>query len=128
MSEFESAPDSAVLPPLEEVFGEDAVADVDLAAMLEIAFDPSTPDPDGDLVPDDGEVSSDVSLEDFADDATTDPSEAPEAYEGEVSEEPLPADDLAGQDDVDELPLVEDLPDLDEDFGEAPYDDGLSGL
>lgn len=69
MNDADFANDQAILPPLGQLYGEDAHHEIDLAAMLEVAFDPATPAPEGDLIP---EASpEEVDLGDFDDDATS---------------------------------------------------------
>ncbi|QGU01401.1 hypothetical protein CKALI_02560 [Corynebacterium kalinowskii] len=94
--------DTAVLPPLEQLYGEDALpSDFDLEAMLAIATDPETPAPEGDLVPE----TEDSGFEDadpFAegpemDDLHADLGMEPDFHE-DPTEDPFIADDPAMDD------------------------------
>ncbi|QFQ01932.1 hypothetical protein CUROG_02715 [Corynebacterium urogenitale] len=69
MNDADFAHDHAVLPPLEQLYGEETQYEIDLKAMPAVAFDPATPAPEGELIPDAGV--GEVDLAEFADDATS---------------------------------------------------------
>lgn len=75
MNDADFAHDHAVLPPLEQLYGEETQYEIDLEAMLAVAFDPATPAPEGELIPDAGV--GEVDLAEFADDATSPSDPAP---------------------------------------------------
>lgn len=89
MPEFE---ETVALPPFETLFGLPAPSPDALDRMIEIAVDPSTPDPGDGLIPDDSAATADadIDLSDFSD--------SPESAETESTEsidaaEELPLDD-----------------------------------
>lgn len=69
MNDADFAHDHAVLPPLEQLYGEETQYEIDLKAMPAVAFDPATPAPEGELIPD--AETGEVELAEFADDATS---------------------------------------------------------
>lgn len=76
MNEFNEPP---VLPPFGDLYADSAPSDDALARMLDVAVDPSTPDPGDSLIPGSEEVSLDefdegISLDDGAGAADHDPS------------------------------------------------------
>lgn len=86
----DSYPDTPVLPPLEELYGSDALpADVDLDAMIAIATDPNTPAVDEDLIP--------HPADDLAQFADSDDDILPTPVEHDAFEEPTDEDNPFGQ-------------------------------
>lgn len=97
--------DAPILPPLEELFGNEAQDLDDLFnSMLDVAMDPNTEMPEGDLIPD---------LDSFPEEGAEDPSEDEASHEvdladlddsGSLVDDATSADDLtsdASGDDVD---------------------------
>lgn len=119
MNEFNEPP---VLPPLGDLYADSAPSDDALERMLDVAFDPSTPDPGDSLIPGSQEVSLDefdegISLDD---DGVTDHDPLfDDSADGSDFDDPLPdspADPLDDplQDPLDDSspdPVPDDLPD-----------------
>lgn len=136
--------DTAVLPPLEAVYGEDAHSNIDLEEMLAVAFDPATPDPGSELVPDGSEEPVDLGDLSDADDEVFGSADG-EAASDDTADGAFGADDyLAGlhhaQDDQlaphseEEFGGSANIPELDEHFGEdtlhntSSIDDNYDGF
>lgn len=118
MNEFN---EPTVLPPFGELFADSAPSDEALARMLDVAVDPSTPDPGDSLIP----GSEDVSLDEFdegasLDDGAVDPSDP--LPDEEADSEFLDSDPLADD------PMDESMPDepLPDDSSDAFPDDPLA--
>lgn len=96
-------PDTPVLPPLAQLYGTDAAAaDIDLAAMIDHTTDPTTPAPDGELIPTD--PATDPLLDAPFLDALADPDALPDSDFPDpllADDASDPADDLGGADDLD---------------------------
>jgi len=126
MNEFN---EPTVLPPFGELFADSAPSDEALARMLDVAVDPSTPDPGDSLIP----GSEEVSLDEFdegtsLDDDAVDPSDP--LPDEETDSEFLDSDPLA-DDPVDESlseSTPESMPDepLPDDSSDAFPDDPLA--
>ncbi|MCQ4623199.1 hypothetical protein [Corynebacterium sp. CCUG 70398] len=106
------------LPPFSSLFAESAPSEDALARMLDIAVDPATPEPDGDLVPDSDslvpyEEEGDIDLADFDESSLDDGAQAP-----------LPSD-AGAADDADEIDWPE--PDQPEEFADSSADSGDLG-
>ena len=107
------------LPPFSSLFAESAPSEDALARMLDIAVDPATPEPDGDLVPDSDslvpyEEEGDIDLADFDESSLDDGAQAP-----------LPSDDAGAADDADEIDWPE--PDQPDEFADSSADSGDLG-
>lgn len=112
--------DAPILPPLEELFGNEAQDLDDLFnEMLDVAVDPNTEMPEGDLIPD---------LDSFPEEGAEDPSADEASHEVDLAD----LDDAGSL--VDDATSAEDLPSDasgdDVDTGAAEHEDldDLSGL
>ena len=119
----ETDPTSSILPPFNELFSEAVPSDADLQRMLDIAFDPSTPDPGTDLIPDAaGDV---VDLDDLADVTDSDASDVSELDDPDEPDSPTDLHDAF------ETPESTSSGDLDDFFLDEPdlgIPDSLDGL
>lgn len=130
MNDATASNDTAILPPLEKVFGAEAsAADIDLAAMLEVAFDPATPAPEGDLIPD--PASDQVDLGDFAEDSPgqDEPWAAEDDGEEDLATDMDGSDVLGGTepslDDFEADTVASDAPFGADEFGAEGFDEGF---
>lgn len=118
MNEFNEHP---VLPPFGDLYADSAPSDDMLERMLDVAVDPSTPDPGDSLIPGSQEVSLDefdegISLDDGAGAADHDPLFDESADGPDLDETPEPFPDPLSDASADPLDdphddLPEDLPD-----------------
>lgn len=116
-----------VLPPFSDLFPEAPPSDHELQRMLDVAFDPNTPDPGADLIPDDNVDLSDLDnledleeREDLGDEDLDSPAELDDLEQLHDSGYRVELDDLGKHNGLDSFDSTSALDDVAPDLGTEP--------